>query len=103
MQRNQPDRSQAEQIAYLEGQLETAYAEISKMRQATPITNEPLLGLATTEDLMRELISRFKMVQYDPDTNMLGLHVAVERALVLAEMLGGLSASEREYRTVDHD
>ena len=25
----------------------------------------------------------------------------VERALVLAEMLGGLSAEDREYRTVD--
>ena len=26
----------------------------------------------------------------------------VERAVALAEMLGGMDAGEREYRTVDH-
>jgi hypothetical protein len=60
--------------------------------------NEPLLGLADTETLMRELISRFKLNMYGEHTKMLDF----ERALVLAEMLGGMSATEREYRPVDH-
>jgi hypothetical protein len=57
---------------------------------------EPLLGLATTEELMRELIVRFtaKFTIHD----VIG---GVEKALVLAEMLGSLSSTEREYRTVD--
>lgn len=48
--------------------------------------NDPLLGLATTEVLFRELISRLR---------------ESGRAIDLAEMLGGLSAVEREYRPVD--
>jgi len=59
---------------------------------------EPHLGWATSEDMMRELICRFKMTQY---TDGIESFVAVERALVLAEMLGSMSAPEREYRTVD--
>lgn len=53
----------------------------------------PLLGLASTEDLFREIIARFTITSRGP--------FATERALVLAEMLGGLSANEREYRTVE--
>ena len=64
-----------------------------------PITNEPYLGLATTEQMFRELIVRFQMNTYGEHTWMLDF----ERALVLAEMLGGLSAPEKEYRTVDHE
>jgi hypothetical protein len=54
---------------------------------------EPLLGLATTEQLFRELITRFTVA--GPD----GGNWA--RTILLAEMLGGLGAQEREYRTVD--
>ena len=56
------------------------------------------LGLATTEELFRELICRFKMdlyVQGSTETH----HASVERAIVLAEMLGGIDAPTREYRT----
>jgi hypothetical protein len=55
--------------------------------------HEANLGLATTEELFREIITRFAMLGRYPGP--------VERALVLAEMLGGLSATDREYRTVD--
>lgn len=58
------------------------------------------LGLASTEELMRELICRFRMDTYVPGSQETH-HMCVERALVLAEMLGGMSAPEREYRTVD--
>jgi hypothetical protein len=54
--------------------------------------NEPLLGLATTEELFREIIVRFTVPPTFQGTN---------NALVLAEMLGGLGALDREYRTVD--
>ena len=67
-----------------------------------PITNEPLLGLATTEQMFRELICRFKMEQFVPGVTSTTLAADFDRALILAEMLGGLSAPEREYRTVDH-
>jgi hypothetical protein len=63
--------------------------------------NEPLLGLATNEDMLRELICRFKMSQYSPHGSNQTAHQSIERALVLAEMLGGMGAPEREYRTVD--
>lgn len=53
-------------------------------------TDRPLLGLATTEELIRELIARFTI----PATR-------VSEALRLAEMIGNLSAGEREYRTTD--
>lgn len=53
----------------------------------------PLLGLATTEELFRELMARFTTSQRVPG--------AVENALVLAEMLGGLGALDREYRTAE--
>jgi hypothetical protein len=52
--------------------------------------DEPLLGLATTEELMRELIARFTV-----PIEFLGM----KRALVLAEMLGGMDSAERDYRT----
>jgi hypothetical protein len=54
-----------------------------------PAPCEPLLGCATTEQLIRELIVRFTV----PGTN-------VRHALVLAELVGSLSALDREYRTV---
>ena len=62
-----------------------------------PPGETPNLGLATTEELFRELIARNRV-------NVIGEPAAVlsiERALQLAEMLGGLNATEREYRTVD--
>lgn len=62
--------------------------------------DKPLLGLATTEELMREVICRFEMSQYVPNSRETHA-LAVRRALVLAEMLGGMDAPEREYRTVD--
>jgi hypothetical protein len=65
------------------------------------ITNEPNLGLATTEEMMRELITRFRMEQY-VDSVSTSAYAAVDRAIALAEMLGGMDAHEREYRTVDH-
>jgi hypothetical protein len=65
-----------------------------------PITNEPLLGLATTEQMMREIITRFRMTQYE-DSVSVSSYAAIDRALVLAEMLGGMGAPEREYRTVE--
>jgi hypothetical protein len=57
--------------------------------------DEPLLGLATTEELIRELIARFTV----PIPTLMD----VERALMMAEMLGGLSPDERNYRTVGWD
>jgi hypothetical protein len=48
------------------------------------------LGLASTEELFREIIVRFTMINSYP---------ATERAVVLAEMLGRLDAETREYRT----
>lgn len=64
--------------------------------------SDPRLGLATTEEMLRELICRFKMTQYEPHGSNETVHRAVDRALVLAEMLGGMDAPTREYRTVDH-
>jgi hypothetical protein len=52
------------------------------------------LGLATTEQLFRELIVRLTIVSASQTK-------AVERGLALAEMLGGLTAPEREYRTAE--
>lgn len=49
------------------------------------------LGCATTEELFRELIARCS-----------GNNIcSFTRSLVLAEMLGGLDAQERDYRTID--
>jgi hypothetical protein len=53
------------------------------------------LGLATTEELLRELIARFTI----PTPTLIG----VERALQLAEILGSLPPNKRNYRTVDGD
>lgn len=61
---------------------------------------DPLLGLATTEQLLRELICRFR-VHYPHDP--MGMSRNTDRALILGELIGGLSAVEREYRTVDPD
>lgn len=104
-----------EQTAYLEGQLQTCWgqrdldkarvefldAEVAQLRQDNAVLRDahlslgdsPLLGLASTEELFRELLARFRMDMHT--------YVSVERALTLAEMLGGMSANEREYKTVD--
>jgi hypothetical protein len=47
---------------------------------------------------MRELIVRFT-VHYPHDS--ISQMKSIERALALSEMLGGLDAPIREYRTVD--
>jgi hypothetical protein len=57
------------------------------------------LGLATTETLLRELMTRFKInavANQDVSLN-------INRALTLALLLGSLSELDKEYRTVDHD
>jgi len=59
-------------------------------------TLEPRLGLASTEELFRELICRLTVV---PEASVTTV-TAVKRGLILAEMLGSLSTGEREYRTV---
>lgn len=48
------------------------------------------LGYASTEDLFRELISRMSYPMYMKGVN---------TACMLSEMLGGLEAYEKEYRT----
>ncbi len=60
---------------------------------------EANLGLATTEEMMRELICRFTISTSPHD---LERPTKVSRALTLAEMLGSMSSYEREYRTVNH-
>lgn len=62
------------------------------------VPEEPLLGLATTEELFRELIARFT-VHYPRDA--VSSFNMIDRALSLSEMLGGLSTVDKEYRTVD--
>jgi hypothetical protein len=62
---------------------------------------EAHLGLASNEELLRELITRFRMEQYT-DSISVSAYAAVDRALALSEMLGSMGAPEREYRTVDH-
>ncbi|MEY4932521.1 MAG: hypothetical protein RLZZ403_841 [Pseudomonadota bacterium] len=59
--------------------------------------SEANLGAATTEELLREVIARFSIPQegFKMDSGL------VHRSLVLAEMIGSLSAYDREYRTVD--
>jgi hypothetical protein len=56
------------------------------------------LGLATTEQLYRELIARDSHVA-PHDT--LGNWRRIRRVGALSETLGGLDVSEREYRTVE--
>jgi hypothetical protein len=58
----------------------------------------PLLGLATTEQLMRELITRFVVNCFGNVETL----TSIDRALKLAEMLGGMNSFDRDYRTVDH-
>lgn len=60
----------------------------------TPAAN---MGYATTEELFRELICRLAIVPVGHDVTRLK---ATQRGLILAELLGGLDAEEREYRTV---
>lgn len=54
---------------------------------------QPNLGLASTEMLFRELIARL----VTPTPTLRG----VQRALVLAEMLGNLDAQDGEYQTIE--
>ena len=90
-----------EQVNDLTRQRDELQADLTEVSEqwgrTVPITNEPLLGLADTESLMRELITRFQMNMYGEHTKMLDF----ERALVLAEMLGTMGANEREYKPVD--
>ncbi len=58
------------------------------------------LGMATTEDLFRELITRLAIVPVGTPT-ILGNIISTKRGLILAEMLGSLDTMEREYRTVN--
>jgi hypothetical protein len=63
-----------------------------------PVTaQEAHLGLATTEELFREIIARFSNWPSGSVEEWAGHR----NALVLAEMLGTLGAVVREYRTVD--
>jgi hypothetical protein len=58
------------------------------------------LGLSPTEDLMRELIVRFRiggMISHDLFERALNHN----RARVLLYMLWGLSQEEKDYRTID--
>jgi hypothetical protein len=57
----------------------------------------PLLGLATTEQLMRELITRFVVNCFGNVETL----TSIDRALKLAEMLGGMNSFDRDYRTVE--
>ena len=59
------------------------------------------LGLVSNEEMMRELICRFKMEVYNSGAGTISVNGSIDRALVLSEMLGGMSAPEREYSTVD--
>jgi len=59
---------------------------------------EPYLGLATTEELFRELIARFSMSY---DRMAMDALENVARVAKLAEMLGGLSGPDKEYKTVN--
>lgn len=56
----------------------------------------PNLGLATTEQLFREIIARFTIPHFRDETSAL----KVNCALVLSEMLGSLSVFDKEYRTI---
>jgi hypothetical protein len=58
---------------------------------------EANLGCATTEELMREVISRAGEVW----GNEIGFRRAVERVSMLAELLGTMPTDLREYRTVE--
>lgn len=62
------------------------------------LTQEPNLGLATTEQLIKELVSRLGTSLHGEAGN----GPACDRVYSLAFLLGSLSVSEREYRTVDN-
>lgn len=101
------NEQERERIAYLEGQLQTQREDRAALeRQLAYVTQErdrlmqddgARLGLATTEQMVRELISRFKHVS---EAN---ININIDRALTLAEMLGGMGSAEREYKTVNND
>lgn len=55
------------------------------------------LGMATTEELFRELIARFTI---SGSSNNVEARLYIECAVVLAEMLGTLSVFDKEYKTV---
>jgi hypothetical protein len=58
------------------------------------------LGLATSEQLIRELITRFKM---DVLNNNIDQMKYMDWAITLGILLGNMGPADREYRTVDHD
>jgi len=57
----------------------------------------PMLGLATTEYLLIELITRLGTPDHMGTPTDVGWYKAVARVRILAELLGGLEAHEREY------
>jgi hypothetical protein len=79
----------------LEAERDQYRDEWRKATQTLPIQNEPYLGLATTEELFREIISRFTVGA----DSLYMIKVAVQ----VSEILGGLSPKQRAYRTVDGD
>lgn len=58
------------------------------------------LGLASSEQLIRELITRFKMDALNNNINQIKY---MDRAITMGILLGSMSPEDREYRTVDHD
>lgn len=58
---------------------------------------EANLGLATTEELFRELIARFT---FDGTRGDITATLKINCAITLAEMLGALSVFDKEYKTV---
>jgi hypothetical protein len=63
------------------------------------MTDKASLGLASTEELFRELICRFTVAL----PNDIRQARMVNRGLILAEMLGGLDEVDKEYRTINND
>ena len=61
------------------------------------LCDEPHLGLATTEELINEIISR---ITTDSCTTNASPLTAIERVRVLAYLLGSMTPQEREYRTI---
>lgn len=76
-------------------------AEYDDRQDDVKVDAGPRLGLATTEEMLRELICRFRHVATNGHGDVYAGQ-SVDRAVQLAEMLGGLDAPTREYRTVGH-
>lgn len=94
-----PRVAEAKKIPTIGWMVSEIYAIVKAMQPQRKLTvgeqakigNEPLLGLASTEDLFHELISRCRRLPIS----------SFDQAIALAEMLGSMGAPEREYRTID--